>query len=79
MNAGRCFVQTVGVLVAFTIVRTFGLLGAPAVATGLLMAALIIVAWDGGLTRDDLGLGWNKCPRACDTAALPSGSSCWCW
>ena len=54
----RCFVQTVAVLVVFTVTRTLGLLGPPTVAAGLLMTALIIVAWDGGLTRDDLGLGW---------------------
>ena len=58
----RCFVQTVAVLVVFTIMRTFGLLGPPAVAAGLLMVALFIVAWDGGLTRDDLGLGWRQAP-----------------
>ena len=48
MKAGRCFVQTVGVLVLFTVARTFGLLGPPAVAAGLLIAALVLVAWDGG-------------------------------
>jgi uncharacterized protein len=58
----RCFVQTVAVLVVFTFMRTFGLLGPPAVAAGLLMVALFIVAWDGGLTRDDLGLGWRQVP-----------------
>jgi membrane protease YdiL (CAAX protease family) len=58
----RCFVLTVAVLVAFTIARGFGLLGPPVVAAGLLMAALIIVAWDGGHTRDSLGLGWDQVP-----------------
>ena len=58
----RCFVQTVAVLVAFTIARGFGLLGPPAVAAGLLMVALIIVAWDGGLSRDDLGRSWEQVP-----------------
>ena len=58
----RCFVQTVVVLVVFTLLRTFGLLGPPAVAAGLLMVALILVAWDGGLTRDDLGLSWKQVP-----------------
>src|SRR5215467_8060710 len=61
-GATRCFVQTVAVLVVFTLTRSFGLLGPPAVAAGLLMVALIIVAWDGGLTRDDLGLGWRQVP-----------------
>ena len=75
----RCFAQTVAVLIVFTITRTFGLLGPPAVAAGLLMVALIIVAWDGGLTRDDLGLGWRQVPAGLryDGAAL--GWSCWCW
>jgi membrane protease YdiL (CAAX protease family) len=58
----RCFVQTVAVLVVFTLARSFGLLGPPAVAAGLLMAALTMVAWGGGLTRDDLGLGWRQVP-----------------
>jgi len=56
MKAGRCFVQAVGVLVAFTVVRAFGLLGPPVVAAGLLTAALVLVAWRGGATRADLGL-----------------------
>ncbi len=30
MKAGRCFVLTVGVLVLFTVARTFHLLGPPA-------------------------------------------------
>ena len=50
----RCFVQTVAVLVLFTVARTLGLLGPPAVAAGLLVAALILVAWTGGLTRAEL-------------------------
>jgi uncharacterized protein len=61
-GATRCFVQAVAVLVVFTIMRNFGLVGPPAVAAGLLMVALIIVAWGGGLTRDDLGLGWRQVP-----------------
>jgi len=58
----RCFVQTVAVLVLFTIARTLGLLGPPAVAAGLLVAALILVAWTGGLTPADLGLGRKQVP-----------------
>jgi len=56
MKAGRCFVQAVGVLVAFTVARAFGLLGPPVVAAGLLTGALVLVAWRGGATRADLGL-----------------------
>ena len=57
MNAGRCFVQTVAVLVLFTVARTFGLLGPPIVAVSLLTAALAVIAWSAGATCADLGLG----------------------
>ncbi len=57
VNAGRCFVQTVGVLVVFTIARAFGLLGPPAVSISILIAALVLIAWSAGATRVDLGLG----------------------
>jgi len=57
VKAGRCFVQTVGVLVLFSVARTFGLLGPEAVGIGLLVAALALVAWSAGASRDDLGLG----------------------
>jgi membrane protease YdiL (CAAX protease family) len=57
MNAGRCFVQTVGVLVLFTVARAFGLLGPPAVAVSVLTVALVLIAWSAGATRVDLGLG----------------------
>jgi membrane protease YdiL (CAAX protease family) len=57
VKAGRCFVQTVGVLVLFSVARTFGLLGPEAVAISLLVAALALVAWSAGASRDDLGLG----------------------
>jgi uncharacterized protein len=57
MNAGRCFVQTVVVLVVFTVARAFGLLGPPAVSISLLIAALVLIAWSAGATRVDLGLG----------------------
>ena len=52
----------VAVLVLFTIARQLGLLGPLPVAVGLLTAALILVAWTGGLTRTDLGLGWREMP-----------------
>jgi membrane protease YdiL (CAAX protease family) len=57
VNAGRCFAQTVGVLVLFTVARTFGLLGPLPVAVGLLTAALALIAWRAGAALDDLGLG----------------------
>jgi uncharacterized protein len=57
VNAGRCFVLTVGVLVLFTVARSLGLLGPLPVAVGLLVAALVLIAWSSGATRDDLGLG----------------------
>jgi CAAX protease family protein len=56
VKAGRCFAQTVGVLGVFTVARTFGLLGPEAVAISLLVAALALVAWSAGASRDDLGL-----------------------
>jgi membrane protease YdiL (CAAX protease family) len=62
-GARRCFVQAVAVLVLFTVARSFGLLGPLPVAVGLLTAALILVAWIGGLTRADLGLGWTEVPE----------------
>jgi CAAX protease family protein len=57
VNAGRCFVLTVGVLVLFTFARSSGLLGPLPAAVGLLVAALVLIAWSSGATRDDLGLG----------------------
>ena len=57
MNAGRCFVLTVSVLVLFTVARSFGLLGPNVVAVSLLVAALILIAWSSGATLADLGLG----------------------
>jgi CAAX protease family protein len=62
-GARRCFVLAVAVLVVFTIARSYGLLGPLPVAVGLLTAALILVAWIGGLTRADLGLGWTEVPE----------------
>ena len=59
----RCFAVTVAVLVAFTIMRSMGCSARSWWrASTCFVAALIIVAWDGGLTRDDLGLGWKQVP-----------------
>jgi membrane protease YdiL (CAAX protease family) len=49
--------QTIAVLGLFTVARTLGLLGREAVAVSLLVAALALVAWSAGASRDDLGLG----------------------
>jgi uncharacterized protein len=57
VKAGRCFVQTVGVLVLFSVLRTFHLLGPEGVGVGLLIAALLLIAWSNGATPADLGLG----------------------
>ena len=60
MKAGRCFLQTVGVLVLFTVARALGLLGPPRyvyVSVSLLTVALVLIAWSAGATRADLGLG----------------------
>jgi membrane protease YdiL (CAAX protease family) len=63
----------VAVLVLFTIARQFGLLGPLPVAVGLLTAALILVAWTGGLTRADLGLGWREVPAGLGYGAGAAG------
>jgi len=57
VKAGRCFLQTVGVLVLFSVARTFHLLGPEGVGVGLLIAALLLIAWGNGATPADLGLG----------------------
>ena len=56
VSASRCFVQAVAVLAAFTVARSFGLLGPAAVAVSLLIAALALIAWNAGATLADLGL-----------------------
>jgi membrane protease YdiL (CAAX protease family) len=56
VNAGRCFVQTVAVLVLFTVARPFGLLGPAVISVSLLTTALVLIAWSAGATRADLGL-----------------------
>jgi membrane protease YdiL (CAAX protease family) len=56
VNAGRCFVQTVGLLILFTVARTFGLVSPEALAVGLLTAALVAIAWTNGALPADLGL-----------------------
>jgi uncharacterized protein len=57
MKAGRCFLQTVGVLVLFSVARSYGLLGPPVVSVTLLTGALVLITWSAGATLADLGLG----------------------
>jgi len=58
MQAGRCFVLTVGVLVLFTLARSFGLLNwhVPGLSIGILVAVLALIAWSSGATLADVGL-----------------------
>src|SRR6185437_248504 len=56
MKAGRCFAQTVAVLAAFAVARSFGLLGPAVISVSLLTAALALIAWSAGATPADLGL-----------------------
>jgi uncharacterized protein len=74
VRAGRCFGQTVAVLVLFTVARAFGLLGPPVVAVGLLTAALILVAWAAGTTLADLGLSPQDAPAGLRYGAAAFGA-----
>jgi membrane protease YdiL (CAAX protease family) len=57
LDAGRCLVQAVAVLVLFAVARAAGLLGPPVVSASVLTLAMVVVAWRAGATLDDLGLG----------------------
>ena len=61
MKAGRCFLETVAVLVLFSAARAAGLLEGPLgyvwVQMGLLVVVLALVAWTAGAAWADLGLG----------------------
>ena len=76
MKAGRCFVQTVAVLVLFTAARAAGWLGPPAyvwIPVSLLAVALIVVAWTAGAARADLGLAQADVPAGLRYGAAASG------
>jgi membrane protease YdiL (CAAX protease family) len=61
MEAGRCFLAAVAILVLFSALRAAGLLEGPAryvwVQIVILVVALALVAWTAGATPADLGLG----------------------
>jgi uncharacterized protein len=57
VKAGRCFLQTVGVLALFTVARSYGLLGPPVISVALLTGVLVLIAWSTGATLADVGLG----------------------
>jgi membrane protease YdiL (CAAX protease family) len=46
----------VSVLVAFNVIRSFGLLGPPLVSAAVLVVAMVLIAWRTGATWADLGL-----------------------
>jgi uncharacterized protein len=56
LNARRCLVQAVGVLVLFAVARGLGLLGPPVVSAAILTLAMVLVAWRAGASLADLGL-----------------------
>jgi membrane protease YdiL (CAAX protease family) len=56
VKAGRCFLQSVSVLVVFSIARWNGMVGPPLVSASVLTAVLMLVAWRANATLADLGL-----------------------
>jgi len=56
VKAGRCFLQSVSVLVVFSIARWNGMVGPPLVSIVVLTAVLVLVAWRASATLADLGL-----------------------
>jgi uncharacterized protein len=56
VKADRCFLQSVSVLVAFSIARSNGLVGPPLVSASILTTVLVLVAWRARATLADLGL-----------------------
>jgi membrane protease YdiL (CAAX protease family) len=57
VNASRCLLETVGVLVVFNVARSEGLLGPPLVSACILSAMVALVAWRAGASLVELGLG----------------------
>jgi membrane protease YdiL (CAAX protease family) len=56
VNARRCFLQALGVLVLFTLARGVGLTGPSVVGIAVLTAVLVLIAWTAGASLNDLGL-----------------------
>jgi membrane protease YdiL (CAAX protease family) len=56
VRAGRCFLETTGVLAAFNVARAFGVVGGPPLSVTALTAVLALIAWRARATRADLGL-----------------------
>jgi uncharacterized protein len=75
VKAGRCFALTVGILVVFSVARSWGLLSSPipGLSVGLLMAALILTAWSSGATLSDLGLRPRDVPAGLGYGAAALG------
>jgi CAAX protease family protein len=62
VNAGRCLLETVGVLVVFNIARSQGLLGPPLVSACILTVGVTFVAWRAAASLVELGLGREDLP-----------------
>lgn len=76
MRAGRCFLLAVAVLAVFNVARGTGLLGPSRYAwvpVGLLVAALVLIAWSTGATRADLGLETSDMPAGVRYGAGAAG------
>lgn len=56
VKAGRCFLESVTVLVVFSIARWNGMVGPPLLSVSVLTAVLVLVAWRASATLADLGL-----------------------
>jgi CAAX protease family protein len=59
-NARRCFLQAAGVLVLFSLLRAFELVGPPLLSVSILTAVLVLIARRAGATAKDLGLGAHE-------------------
>lgn len=72
-NARRCFLQATGLLVLFSLLRGFGLVGPPLLSVSILTAVLVLVAWRAGATAKDLGLAADDLRAGARYGALAFG------